>query len=316
MGGRPVEVVGRADLAELAEVHDRHPVAHVLDHGQVVGDEDHGEAVARPSGPRARLRIWAWTDTSRAETGSSQMSSFGSHHERPGDADPLALTAGELLRTAVAGRSSGSMPTASSISRTFRVALRPRAALPDDQRLGHDVLDPAPRVERGDRVLEDHLDLGPGSRAARRRDRRGEVVALEDAPSREVGRWTWTRARPVVDLPQPDSPTSPSVSPSATSKLTPETAWTVWPPLRNSTTQVAHRRAGVARPSRGRASGAPGRGQVASAVPAGTRAPVRPAGPRRPRAVPDAGTSRRSRWPGVAGGARAAAPSSRHLSCA
>ena len=34
-------------------------------------------------------------------------------------------------------------------------------------------------------------------------------------------------ARPVVDLPQPDSPTNPSVSPRATLKLTPSTAFTV-----------------------------------------------------------------------------------------
>ena len=33
--------------------------------------------------------------------------------------------------------------------------------------------------------------------------------------------------RPVVDLPQPDSPTSARVSPGATSKLTPSTARTV-----------------------------------------------------------------------------------------
>ena len=32
--------------------------------------------------------------------------------------------------------------------------------------------------------------------------------------------------RPVVDLPQPDSPTRPSVSPALTSKETPQTAWT------------------------------------------------------------------------------------------
>ena len=37
-------------------------------------------------------------------------------------------------------------------------------------------------------------------------------------------------ARPVVDLPQPDSPTRPSVSPSSTSKLTSDTAWTLRPP--------------------------------------------------------------------------------------
>ena len=32
--------------------------------------------------------------------------------------------------------------------------------------------------------------------------------------------------RPVVDLPQPDSPTRPSVSPARTSKETSQTAWT------------------------------------------------------------------------------------------
>ena len=38
-------------------------------------------------------------------------------------------------------------------------------------------------------------------------------------------------SRPVVDLPQPDSPTSPSEPPSTTSKETPSTAWT-WPTVR------------------------------------------------------------------------------------
>ena len=38
--------------------------------------------------------------------------------------------------------------------------------------------------------------------------------------------------RPSVDLPQPDSPTNPSVSPLRTSKLTPSTARTACPPKR------------------------------------------------------------------------------------
>ena len=41
----------------------------------------------------------------------------------------------------------------------------------------------------------------------------------------------------MVDFPQPDSPTRPRVSPVVTVKLTPETACTVWRPLRNSTTR-------------------------------------------------------------------------------
>jgi hypothetical protein len=40
-----VQVVGRRDLADLAEVHHAHAVADVLHDGEVVRDEDHGEAV-------------------------------------------------------------------------------------------------------------------------------------------------------------------------------------------------------------------------------------------------------------------------------
>ena len=45
-----------------------------------------------------------------------------------------------------------------------------RPDLPDGQRLGHDVADPAPGVERRDGVLEDHLDL---------RAQRAQVAAVE-----------------------------------------------------------------------------------------------------------------------------------------
>ena len=38
-----------------------------------------------------------------------------------------------------------------------------------------------------------------------------------------------------VDLPEPDSPTMPKVSPAATSKETPRTAWIDRPPLRKVT---------------------------------------------------------------------------------
>ena len=75
----------------------------------------------------SRLRIWAWTETSRAETGSSQMSRSGSAiraramlmrwhwppENSPGRRSPAA---------------SGSIPTASSISLTLaaRSSLVPR----------------------------------------------------------------------------------------------------------------------------------------------------------------------------------------------
>ena len=42
----------------------------------------------------------AWIDTSSADTGSSQTISFGLDRQRAGDADALALAAGELVRIA------------------------------------------------------------------------------------------------------------------------------------------------------------------------------------------------------------------------
>ena len=52
-----------------------------------------------------------------------------------------------------------------------------------------------------------------------------------------VGRLICMTALPVVDLPHPDSPTRPRVSPGRTSKLTSDTAWTLAPvrPMGNST---------------------------------------------------------------------------------
>ena len=64
------------------------------------------------------------------------------------------------------------------------------------------------------------------------RSRRSSFGSKEvnSVPSRrmlpEVGGLTMAMARPVVDLPHPDSPTSPRVSPAATSRLTSETACT------------------------------------------------------------------------------------------
>ena len=45
-----------------------------------------------------------------------------------------------------------------------------------------------------------------------------------------VGSWSRMSSRPSVDLPQPDSPTMPSVSPRRTARETPSTAWTTSPP--------------------------------------------------------------------------------------
>ena len=55
------------------------------------------------------------------------------------------------------------------------------------------------------------------------------VLALEHHPPDCSARGNCMIALPVVDLPQPDSPTSPRVSPSFTSRLTSDTACTLQP---------------------------------------------------------------------------------------
>ena len=82
-------------------------------------------------------------------------------------------------------------------------------------------------------------------RSVRRSPRLSVVSSV--SPKRmvpEVARSTWTMARPVVDLPQPDSPTSPSVSPLRSEKLMPATACTAVLPRRKVTCRSSTRSKG------------------------------------------------------------------------
>ena len=188
-----------------------------------------------------RLSTCACTDTSSADTGSSQMISFGS---------VTTARAIEMRwhcppenswgrRDAAAA---GSTPTASSTSSTFaeRSESEPR----------FQIFSGSPTiwviVRRG---LSDEIGswkiIWSFGRVARRAS---PLSAVRFVPSKvtdpEVGAGSCMIALPVVDLPQPDSPTSPNVSPSATSKLMFDTAWTRWrvPFTGNSITRFSTRR--------------------------------------------------------------------------
>ena len=75
--------------------------------------------------------------------------------ERAGDADPLPLSAGELVREAVVVL--GVEPDDLEQLLDAALALRVGARAVDLERLGDDEADALARVERGVRVLEDHL---------------------------------------------------------------------------------------------------------------------------------------------------------------
>ena len=99
--------------------------------------------------------IWAWIDTSSALIGSSATIRSGFEGERPGDPDPLALAARELVRVALA--EVGVEPDRREQLADPLVPLGLRADLVDVERLADDPGHVHPRVEAGVRVLEDHL---------------------------------------------------------------------------------------------------------------------------------------------------------------
>ena len=94
------------------------------------------------------------------------MISLGSSTSERAMRDALALAAGELVRPAAAR---GVGVDADGLEHLVDLGVAARPSVPRFQiveRLGDDVADLAARVQRRDRVLEDHLHLGCGPRAA------------------------------------------------------------------------------------------------------------------------------------------------------
>ncbi len=88
-----------------------------------------------------------------------------------------------------------------------------------EQRLGDLIADREDRVERGHRLLEDEADAGAADRAHRALVEVEQVAAVELDRGRAAIRPGGCTSRmidsAVTDLPLPDSPTRPSVSPGA-----------------------------------------------------------------------------------------------------
>ena len=109
------------------------------------------------------------------------------------------------------------------------------AAPVHDQRLFNDASHRRARVQRCERILKDHLHLGPMRPQILPPERRDVgPVQFDRRRNREFRMRTASRAS--VDLPQPDSPTRPRTSPAAISRLTPSTACTMPRPVRKCLT--------------------------------------------------------------------------------
>ncbi len=171
---------------------------------------------------RSRFTTCAWIETSSADTGSSQTIEARLDRQRARDADALPLPAGKFVR--IAARV---LRRETDEAQDLLQALAPPSLGESVQRerLVERLADRHARIERRERVLEDDLQRAAqlAHRVVGKRPRsRPSKWTLPD-----VGSSRRSTSRPVVDLPQPDSPTSASVSPASTSKLTPSTACTI-----------------------------------------------------------------------------------------
>ena len=100
----------------------------------------------------------ARTETSSADTGSSSTSIFGSSASARAMPIALALAAGEL--PAGSGSTcSGLQADELAAARATRADMLGRRHAVRPQRLGEDVADRQPRIERRHRILEDHLQV-------------------------------------------------------------------------------------------------------------------------------------------------------------
>ncbi|CUJ66849.1 Uncharacterised protein [Achromobacter ruhlandii] len=165
----------RTDLDDLAQVHHRHAVADALDHRHVVRDEQERHA-------QLALQVQQQVDDLRLDRHVQGRDRFvGDHHlgvQRQGarDADALALAAREFMRIAV----DHLWREAALVHQPAHPLLRRRAAghAVDQQRFHDGIAHRHARVERGERILEDELDVAP-QRLHGAAAQRADVLAVE-----------------------------------------------------------------------------------------------------------------------------------------
>ena len=173
---RPVvDVLLRADLDDLAEIHHRDAVGDVPDEREVVRDEQIGEA-------EVALQRLEEVDDLRADRhverrdGLVEDDHLRVEGERARESDPLALAARELVREAVrvfgaeAHRAQQLVDPAATLTALVEVV--------HAQRLRHDLAHRHARVERCVRILEDDLQLAPHFAHAATAEV-GDVLAVE-----------------------------------------------------------------------------------------------------------------------------------------
>ena len=171
----PVQFRGRGELDDLAEVHDRDAVAHVLHDAEVVGDEEVGEPEVALQFQQQVEHLGLHRDIEGGD-GFVADDELGLEREGAGDADALTLATGKLEGVA-AQRVGGQADPAQQFGGPF-AAFGAAAEVLDDEGFLEDLADRVAAVEGFGGVLEDHLHF-PAQGAQGARPGVGEVAAFE-----------------------------------------------------------------------------------------------------------------------------------------
>jgi hypothetical protein len=161
------------DLDDLAEIHDRDAIGHLPYDAEVVRDEEISEA-------QPLLELHQQIDDLRLDRhveGRDRLVADDEvwlERQRPGDADSLPLAARELVRMPT-----DMLPREADEVEKFCDPCAPGGGVADamdHERLGDDVADRHPRVQRAERILENDLHLPPLATHGLRRQA-GQVLA-------------------------------------------------------------------------------------------------------------------------------------------
>src|SRR4051812_10252751 len=170
-----VDLVPRALLDDLAEVHPRDVVTEVPDDAEVVRDEHERDTEVAPQVLEQvhHLGLDGHVQRGHRLVGDDHLRL---DRERAGDPDALPLTTGELVRVAVVVLGVQADPLQQLLDPVELLALLHQVV--DAQRRTDDVADRLPRVQRAVRVLEDDLQLA-SERAQLALLQLRDVLALE-----------------------------------------------------------------------------------------------------------------------------------------
>jgi hypothetical protein len=146
----------RGNLADLPEVHHRNTVADVTNNGEIVGYEEHRqiESFLHLLEEIEYLGLNRYVQCRNRFIADDY---FGPEYQATGDGDALALTPRELVGSAV---HSGLRIETDSLEYLHNASapLFRRPLFPYIKRIRNDLSDPLARIERGNRILENHLD--------------------------------------------------------------------------------------------------------------------------------------------------------------